>query len=459
MPLQNAKDKEELEEASEDEEDQPLQGSFAQWKAAGVIPLRPEGKQVTPLLKYRYRNKRCGLVSEEEPEHPDIATLSWFNRVWRQDKILRKLIPRAWMPFAKCTLCVSHRRKQDSVATDSEREKLAKEIQDHINEVMREKDLYYDNRRRARKHPRKYLSLIIDGADMKAHEIPHFAEISKLTSEAKRLKLHLYGALAHGHGAFFTTCPDHEAQGNNVTIHMIWDVINKVHKKKGYLPKVLLLQLDNTTKQNKGKYLFGFLGLLVAMGVFTKVLLGFLPVGHTHEDIDQAFSRLSVYLRMNNAFTRKAIGEAVRKSYTFENEEPDVSHWDTVANLRDFLEDYLTYDDEVQSVTMGLVQYRHFRFSMHEGVPVVQCRPKMVIADDDGWHGLKLFTNKTFLFPSEMGVPDVCAAFKNDELPAGLKRESPDHAALESMRIKLFPSLLQYFPYVHIHSQTGTTNV
>jgi hypothetical protein len=36
-------------------------------------------------------------------------------------------------------------------------------------------------------------------------------------------------------------------------------VINQIHKKKGYLPKVLLLQLDNTTKQNKGKYLFGFL--------------------------------------------------------------------------------------------------------------------------------------------------------------------------------------------------------
>jgi hypothetical protein len=400
-----------------------------------------------PFVKYRYNNKRCGIVCADEPELENIATLQHFNTTWRKDPVLKFIIPRAWMPFAKCTLCVSHRRKQDNVSTPEEQAAVAEEIEQHLGEVMQEKNLYYDNRKRARKSPHEYMSLIIDGADMKAHELPHFAEISKLTSEAKRLKLHLYGALAHGFGAFFTTCPDHEAQGNNVTIHMIWDVINSVYKKKGYLPKVLLLQLDNTTKQNKGQYLFGFLGLLVAMGIFKKVLLAFLPVGHTHEDIDQAFSRLSVYLRQHNAFTRAGMGQAVLRSYTFEGAEPEVRHWDTVANMSDYLKDYMSKDNEMQSSTTGLVKYRHFKFSLMDGVPVVQCRPKMVAQnDEDGWTGFKPLTNKTVLFPSQLGVPDLLTELRNNNLPQAQIRESPDHAALADMRTKLFPSLLRFFP-------------
>tara|TARA_B110000503_G_scaffold134640_1_gene213953 strand:+ start:229 stop:1359 length:1131 start_codon:yes stop_codon:yes gene_type:complete len=350
-------------------------------------------------------------------------------------------------------MCVANRRRQDTALTPEERRKISAEIDAHIKQVMQEKDLYYDNRERSRTEPRKYLSLIIDGADMKNHELPHFAEICKLSSEAKRLKLHLYGALAHGHCAHFTTCLDHEAQGNNVTIQLIWEVINRIYNEKKYLPSVLLLQLDNTTKQNKGRYLFGFLGMLVANGLFKKVLLAFLPVGHTHEDIDQAFSRLSIHLRMNNAFTREDMGEAVKRSYTFEGKTPSVYHWDTIANVRDFLEEYLVKEEEKVSSTAGLVNYRHFRFSMINGTPVVQCRPKMVEEDDNseiGWTGMVQDTNHTYLFPSEKGVPDLLEAFREGILPAAINRKSPDHENLTTMKTKLFPALQLLFPYVHL---------
>jgi hypothetical protein len=83
------------------------------------------------------------------------------------------------------------------------------------------------------------------------------------------------------------------------------------------------LQLDNTVKwveQNlenksfgyqhnrkslicrecKNRYIFSYLKSLVDTGVFQHVYLSFLPVGHTHADIDQMFSRISVY--MNGKF-------------------------------------------------------------------------------------------------------------------------------------------------------------
>jgi hypothetical protein len=43
--------------------------------------------------------------------------------------------------------------------------------------------------------------------------------------------------------------------------------------------------------------MFAYLKSLVDMGVFKEIFLNFLPVGHTHCDIDQLFSRISVFLR------------------------------------------------------------------------------------------------------------------------------------------------------------------
>jgi hypothetical protein len=52
------------------------------------------------------------------------------------------------------------------------------------------------------------------------------------------------------------------------------------------LPKKLLLQMDNCVKDNKNRYFLTFLSLLTARKVFEEVKLGFLVVGHTHENID-----------------------------------------------------------------------------------------------------------------------------------------------------------------------------
>ena len=49
------------------------------------------------------------------------------------------------------------------------------------------------------------------------------------------------------------------------------------------LPRKLYLQLDNSAKDNKNKYLMAFLSLLIARGVFEEIQAGFLLVGHTHE--------------------------------------------------------------------------------------------------------------------------------------------------------------------------------
>ena len=51
-------------------------------------------------------------------------------------------------------------------------------------------------------------------------------------------------------------------------------------------PHTLYLQVDGGS-ENKNRYLKAYCDRLVAFGLFKKVKVGYLMVGHTHEDIDQ----------------------------------------------------------------------------------------------------------------------------------------------------------------------------
>ena len=80
------------------------------------------------------------------------------------------------------------------------------------------------------------------------------------------------------------------------------------------LPKNLYLQLDNSAKDNKNQYLMAFLSLLTARGVFKEIQVGFLLVGHTHEDIDAYFSHLSKSLKSKNTFVVANLMKAFMES-------------------------------------------------------------------------------------------------------------------------------------------------
>ena len=55
--------------------------------------------------------------------------------------------------------------------------------------------------------------------------------------------------------------------------------------------------------------------MLVEMGIFQKVKVGFLLVGHTHDHIDQMFSRFSVTLKRKNVGSLPSLIECIKKKY------------------------------------------------------------------------------------------------------------------------------------------------
>ena len=150
--------------------------------------------------------------------------------------------------------------------------------------------------------------MIIDGMDKKKCNLPSFAANgSKKQREGSRggLKQSVVGVKVHGICNHLYICHPNtkNGAGSNATIEVLRRTLVYLDKRSPNMPPTLHLQLDNCGGENKNKYMFSFLSYLVQVGIFQEILVSFLIVGHTHEDIDQHFSVISRELRRKNAVT------------------------------------------------------------------------------------------------------------------------------------------------------------
>ena len=199
----------------------------------------------------------------------------------------------------------------------------------HIELVRFERKGYMERQNRAQNDPKNYCSIVIDGADQAAFGLPHFVYDTKDTVGHK-LKVKLVGLKEHGHipKICLYLMTEEFATGTNHVVETIHRWLNE-KSKHGPLPPTLYIQLDNSGRENKNRYQIAYLECLVAWGVFKNIEVSFLPVGHTHEDIDQVFSRTSEHLRRNNARTMSEMAACLRNSYT---PRPSVYELDAIIN-------------------------------------------------------------------------------------------------------------------------------
>jgi hypothetical protein len=308
---------------------------------------------------------------------------------------------RVWIRFMECDTCVSFRKRR-AVGTTSEEEldELRAQEAEHYRFFRAERMGYYTRRELAIARPTDQMSVIIDAADQSRFNLPHFKSTSHKTAGGPKINLHLVGALNHGRGVSAYTVLPHVRQGTNVTIDVLHRVLCDTYATEGTLPEVLFLQLDNTSKQCKSKYMMAWLGVLVMWGLFREVLVSFLPVGHTHEDIDQFFSRSSVALLKQDALSRLQLAEVVRGSYTTSRgKKPTVEHLDTLANISGLL-------DPLICALPGISDYYQAKVTAVTGAdqrrgPVIQFKKWSTDAVETygiDYHGLAQMTATTQLF-------------------------------------------------------------
>ena len=163
-------------------------------------------------------------------------------------------------------------------------------------------------------------------------------------------------------------------------------------RKRGALPRTLNVQLDNITKQCKSRFMLGWLAFLVLVGVFDKVILSFLPVGHTHEDIDQFFSRVAMYLRGHDARSRQELMAAVRAAYKMKNgTRARTGHFENVANISHALEDLACLATMAKTGgRSGITKFHQFKFELSADKTNVNMQVKEWCSTseaEDPWRG------------------------------------------------------------------------
>lgn len=128
--------------------------------------------------------------------------------------------------------------------------------------------------------------------------------------------------------------------------------------------------------------------------MFDEVLLSFLPVGHTHEDIDQFFSRLAVHLRHHNSTCRGDLTNAIESCYMQPGcRLPHVVHRETAANISQWLEPHLGNPKRFAGVRDDYYCYSIVRRADERAV--VRCRRWPGVPDE--WRGFDFTQPSTLI--------------------------------------------------------------
>ncbi|KAL3682268.1 hypothetical protein R1sor_000290 [Riccia sorocarpa] len=128
-----------------------------------------------------------------------------------------------------------------------------------------------------------------------------------------------------------------------------------------------MLQMDNSTKDNKNIHVLAFCSELVKRGIFETVEVNFLMVGHTHEDIDALFSKVSARTINKDVLTLPSL---MAKIWESEAMHP-------VPLLLEEVPDYKSYVGGFLDKLEGHSKPIGFRFSMANNVPIYKFQSKV----------------------------------------------------------------------------------
>ena len=162
----------------------------------------------------------------------------------------------------------------------------------------------------------KYMCVIIDGMTQNTTALPRYRRKPSWQQQA-HYDVHVQGVMIAGRQAKMEFAHCNISNDSNMAITSLHNAVlseQKLRQAEGRpLPKVLYVQLDNVNS-NKSQLLMAYASLLVKLNVFEKIKINFLLVGHTHENIDQLFSRLSVALRQFDILCLEELMEIAKNS-------------------------------------------------------------------------------------------------------------------------------------------------
>lgn len=233
------------------------------------------------------------LVAALKVRSEEFAIIKYhgFKKIWKRCFPNVKITQ--WLNVnGKCEQCEHIYEREAVFKTAREREEIAFLKQFHRGMISKARGTYYKNRVLAYLFPETYCSIIMDGMQQGHCALPHRANQKEYPEKTKQ---HIEGIKNHGRRRALYRTFQHIKGGSNPAVHClnqeVRDMLSDCIKNGKPVPSILLLQIDGGP-ENACKTFYAACDLLTRIGLFQKVQVSRLPVGHTHEDIDAMFGTI-----------------------------------------------------------------------------------------------------------------------------------------------------------------------
>ena len=243
-------------------------------------------------------------------------TYQHFKDTMQKKYPLCKTLPKGSVLF-KCVVCAGLRAEFDGCTDERVKLVCLHYMKAHKHRFKASRRNYAETIAYSLSNPALLLSCIIDGMDQQKCCSPRIPNSRADLPKNCQLKFHVIGSLVHGCKMFaFCLVSSKWAQaGPQLTVTVIVKTLRRCVDINGFLPASFHLQLDNPSGENKNHDVVAIMALLVDWTVFLDSILEFGVTGHTHFDIDQAFSRLSVSLSLGH-LTVADFFDRIRNGFT-----------------------------------------------------------------------------------------------------------------------------------------------
>ena len=121
---------------------------------------------------------------------------------------------------------------------------------------------------------------------------------NKINLERLQISIQAYLSSTDPRGTFFWNAQN---AAKNTSQHIYTDILllEKIKQQMKELPPKLIILMDNTVSENKNSIYLQWCMMLISLNIFKEIQWIFLPVGHTHWENDQIFSKISVAIKNN----------------------------------------------------------------------------------------------------------------------------------------------------------------
>ena len=260
--------------------------------------------QVLPhwlTIKSIYQMYKEGCIEPHLAETTFYQYIPKYFGPHRQDKSEPQVRFSRYSSHSVCDQCHAFNNARRTSKTQEDLKLVNQSKMCHMSKVSGARRRMEEIKQQAIQFPNDAVCLQVDGMDNSKSYCPRMKEKSKKFAGILRLPTKIQGCIIYsGHylekrKTVFYLNHDQYPQSSNMVVSIIYKLLKVFVNDFKKLPKKLHIFADNCWRENKNRYVFGFLDWLVELGVFQEVTLNFLIVGHTGT-VNLKFMQLEIQL-------------------------------------------------------------------------------------------------------------------------------------------------------------------